>query len=788
MLPGFAVPGRPPQPIVSRLATETIQSLHNLSLPAPNLSHQSSILHSGDSETQHQASDLNQIYGSAIQTTTLDPSKATTVPQPSAESAPPVTSSSSTNVSKCLQRCATALAMADKQFDNLVTSVRRISKPSRVSAPLPREADLLPAPWSPPFEDEDISMLPSIPQPAKPCVKPSSLRDTAYVLPGNQVFIDKVLPLSKVNFSHNERFPAQYFVALHKLVSSPGPSYSAYTPNFRGARIPLQHTRLNIPRWRHHLIGYDEPEICQFLEFGFPIGLSSDPPPVLVSTLRNHGSSTQYYPFMDEFLSTGLERCEVAGLFKAPPFTEVHVSPLMTAVKKPDSRRAVYDATFGDMSLNNNTPADMYLGQPFTYAYPRIEDFKRFVLKSGRGSFLWKRDLSRYYLQIPLCPTDYPLVCFVWRSLLFFFVALMFGLRHSGLQGQKVTTAVTWTHRRLGLDTSWEKMFQSLNYSDDIGGCEDSLEMATDSFNALGVLLVDLGLVESKSKAHPPSTSMPYLGIQFDTIAMRMSIPPEKVAEVRAEIASWVKKTTACKKSLQQLLGKLFWVSRCVKFSRAFMSQLLSQLKEMSYLPDHKKVKLSPECKQDILWWARYLRRFNGIEMMYPEDPLDLTLEQLLETSALVNCGDAQMMGGGAYFGNEYWSRPFPRWLQDPSVFIHLKEFYVVLVSAWLWGESWTGKLVYIFCDNDSVIEVLDKEKPKDPRMLELLKEFLYIVCTRKFTPVFKKIGTKANEVADFISRRHDPEATASFFKSKGLPPRDLIDAPDHLFKLHSNW
>ena len=92
------------------------------------------------------------------------------------------------------------------------------------------------------------------------------------------------------------------------------------------------------------------------------------------------------------------------------------------------------------------------------------------------------------------------------------------------------------------------------------------------------------------------------------------------------------------------------------------------------------------------------------------------------------------------------------------------------------------------FCDNDSVIEVLDKEKPKDPRMLELLKEFLYIVCTRKFTPVFKKIGTKANEVADFISRRHDSEATASFFKSKGLPPRDLIDAPDHLFKLHSNW
>ena len=780
------------------LATETNQPLNNFTVTAQNTSQQPSISQSDILEILQPASDLHQSFGQATRTAilasqatqaTLASPRVTTVPQCSAMTAPPVTSSPrSPDVLKCLQRCATALAMADKQFDTLAASARRISRSDGVAAPLPRGADLLPAPWIPPFEDEDISMLPSVPPPAKPSVNPTSLRDTAYVLPGNEVFIDKVLPPAMVTFSHNERFTVQYFVALHKLVASPGPSYSAYTPNFCGARIPLQHTKLNIPRWRHHLIGYDEPEVCQFLEFGFPLGLSTDPPPTLVSTLRNHGSSTQYYPFMDEFLATGLERCELAGLCKAPPFTEVHVSPLMTAVKKPDSRRAVYDATFGDMSLNNNTPADNYLGQPFTYAYPRIEDFKRFVLESGRGSFLWKRDLSRFYLQLPLCPTDYPLVCFVWRSFLFFFVALMFGLRHSGLQGQKVTTAVTWTHRRLGLDTRWEKMFKSLNYSDDIGGCEDSLEMATDSFNALGDLLEDLGLVESKSKAHPPSTSMPYLGILFDTVGMRMSIPPEKVAEVREEISAWVKKTTASKRSLQQLLGKLFWVSRCVKFSRPFMSQLLSQLKVMSPFPDHKKVKLSPECKQDIQWWARYLRRFNGIELMYPEDPLDLTLDQLLETSALVNCGDAQMMGGGAYFGNEYWSRPFPRWLQDPSIFIHLKEFYVVLVSAWLWGESWTGKLVYIFCDNDSVIEVLDKEKPKDPRMLELLKEFLYIVCTRKFSPVFKKIGTKANEVADFISRRHDPEATQVFFKSKGLPPRNYIDAPDHLFKLHSNW
>ena len=153
---------------------------------------------------------------------------------------------------------------------------------------------------------------------------------------------------------------------------------------------------------------------------------------------------------------------------------------------------------------------------------------------------MYKRDLSRYYLQIPIDPTQYPLLCVVWRKLLFFFLAFMFGLRHAGLQGQRVTKAVTWIHRRLGLESELPRLYNSLNYSDDIGGCEDTLERATEAYDALGNLFTDLGLKESASKAHPPSTSMPYLGIQFDTVKMTMSIPPDKVYEVRQVVTGAV--------------------------------------------------------------------------------------------------------------------------------------------------------------------------------------------------------------------------------------------------------
>ena len=143
---------------------------------------------------------------------------------------------------------------------------------------------------------------------------------------------------------------------------------------------------------------------------------------------------------------------------------------------------------------------------------------------------------------------------------------------------------------------------------------------------------------------------MPYLGVNFDTVKMVMSIPAEKLAEVQEEVNAWARKTKTTKLGLQQLLGKLFWVSRCVKFSRSFMRRLLNQLASMHNLPPNKKALLTEECRQDIQWWSRYLRRFNGVECMYPDVPMDLSLNQLLDSSALVNCGDAQPMGGGAYW------------------------------------------------------------------------------------------------------------------------------------------
>ena len=133
-----------------------------------------------------------------------------------------------------------------------------------------------------------------------------------------------------------------------------------------------------------------------------------------------------------------------------------------------------------------------------------------------------------------------------------------------------------------------------------------------------------------------------------------MRVPPDKLAEIKSEIKTWARRTTINKKDLQSLLGKLFWVSKVVKYTRAFMGRLLQLLRNMTNCKDYIKVKLSEEARKDLKWWSRYLDHFNGVQLIIHEDPFVLTIDQMLDRTHQMCAGDATPLGGGAWFGNKF--------------------------------------------------------------------------------------------------------------------------------------
>ena len=354
------------------------------------------------------------------------------------------------------------------------------------------------------------------------------------------------------------------------------------------------------------------------------------------------------------------------------------------------------------------------------------------------------------------------------------FVAYVWGCRHAGYNGQRVSRAVLAIFQNIGLQ-KFDDVYNAMVYMDDFAGAELG-DRATTAFNDMGNLLAELGIVESDKKAHPPSTKMLFLGVEFDTIEMCMRVGDEKRCEVKLTISKWYRRTVATKEELQSLQGQLFWVSKVVRFSRVFVTRVIAEQKSLK--SQKQKKQLSHDLKKDLLWWMMFLDKFNGIELIIP---------------SAVNCnvlGDATLSGAGAWNDDlkEYWSRKFPRPLQSPDFPIHQKEFITVILEAKVWGASWTGKRVAIHCDNVAVVESINKLKPKDHEMQRCLREFLYYVTFFKFEPVLVWIPTKDNFIADFISRNHDPVDIMKKLNDSGAPVMKQIEVTDEMFNFIADW
>ena len=119
---------------------------------------------------------------------------------------------------------------------------------------------------------------------------------------------------------------------------------------------------------------------------------------------------------------------------------------------------------------------------------------------------------------------------------------------------------------------------------------------------------------------------------------------------------------------------------------------------------------------------------------------------------------------------------------------IHVKEFIVVILCVRMWGKTWTENRISIFCDNDSVCDTIQNQKPSDPSMQKLLREFLYLVCRFNFYPILHKISSKDNHIADFISRNHSEIDIASYFETHGFPNQTKVIVPLDWFQFVSEW
>lgn len=72
--------------------------------------------------------------------------------------------------------------------------------------------------------------------------------------------------------------------------------------------------------------------------------------------------------------------------------------------------------------------------------------------------------------------------------------------------------------------------------------------------------------------------------------------------------------------------------------------------------------------------------------------------------------------------------------------------------------------------------------------MQQLFGQFLFWVCKFNFFPVFEKIGSKENHIADYLSRVYEPNLLKTYLTSNGYDNCSCIDIPSDFFQFKADW
>ena len=502
----------------------------------------------------------------------------------------------------------------------------------------------------------------------------------------------------------------------HKLIKA------TKIPHYMKCRIPVQ-SGLNIKAWRAHLSNYWDQQLCDLLEFGFP--LDFDRNCTLNSTEVNHTSAIQNSQHISQFIQEETDHNAMLGPFESKPIC-MHVSPLLVRDKQnSNSKRTIMDLSWPKgASVNDGVKRDVHLGTEYDLRYPSVDTITNSLKNLGTSAQMYKIDISRAFRHIKVDPADIDLLGIQFQDKYFLDRSVAFGFRHGSLIFQRCTDAIRYIMTQNGFPNLF-------NYIDDLIYTGLPSEIHS-SFKFLKELLSELGLDISLKKLVPPSTSVICLGILVDSITKTVSIAADKLQEIIQLCAYWTTKTYCSKQDLQSLLGSLLYVTRRVKHSRYFLNRMLLRNNVHSH-----KILITPDFRKDLAWFNQFLTQYNGVT--YYDTNYCHTKVHL----------DACLSGLGASFESMVYTSAIPKNHNNYNI-VHL-ELLNIVVALKVWAVHWSNRRIKIHCDN--MVEVLQKGRARDAT-LALMARNVWLICALFNIQILVcHIPGKNNTLADLLSR-----------------------------------
>ena len=174
-------------------------------------------------------------------------------------------------------------------------------------------------------------------------------------------------------------------------------------------------------------------------------------------------------------------------------------------------------------------------------SYASVDSAVAIIIHLGKGTVLAKLDLESAYRIIPVHPDDRLLLGVEWQGSWFVDTVLPFGLRSAPKIFTAMADGLLWIMAANGVASA-------LHYLDDYlffgppgtPDCKGALQLALSLCQRLGVPV-------SEKKLESPATSLVFLGMELDTVALELRLPGDKLSRLRYIIAAWRDKKSCTK-------------------------------------------------------------------------------------------------------------------------------------------------------------------------------------------------------------------------------------------------
>ena len=140
-------------------------------------------------------------------------------------------------------------------------------------------------------------------------------------------------------------------------------------------------------------------------------------------------------------------------------------------------------------------------------------------------------------------------------------------------------------------------------------------------------------------------------------------------------------------------------------------------------------IRLNKEFFKDLDMWKVFLANWNGRSLSLESSPTP-TADLELYTDAAGSIGFGGYWQGKRFQG--HWP-PHMRLNREQGISIEWQELFPIVVACSIWHPFLSGKRLQFWCDNQSVVSIINSGHSKVPRIMDWLESSFSFPCNITF-------------------------------------------------------